>query len=369
MHIHSKELESILNQYEKERLKILKEVCGKIPAIFITNFLVIVLALVIIAFALKIPLAPLLISYCTLFLIGFLTLLFIFLIRRNKDFINDLKKSCVPKIIKFFGDIHCTKEKNAQAEYISKTDIEASGLFQEFDMGKIDDCFWGSYKDVPFKIIETTITCSSDGGVYQQQNMSFRGAIIDFKFNKPIKSRTIITSEKNFLADVFFNRITYFTICMPIPIEFSLLYAYPETRLLILLAIILTDAVLLSIIGYFVYKKRLDKSKEIKLEDLAFAKKYNVYSRDEIEARYLVTPAFMERLKNIKTAFKTEQIRCSFYKGSLMIAISSPKNLFEVGNLFNPINNYKAIENFYREMKSVLNMIEYFSLWVFYLPF
>ena len=37
-----------------------------------------------------------------------------------------------------------------------------------------------------------------------------------------------------------------------------------------------------------------------KLEDIYFNKQFNVYSDDEVETRYLLTTAFMERLSNLK---------------------------------------------------------------------
>ena len=42
-----------------------------------------------------------------------------------------------------------------------------------------------------------------------------------------------------------------------------------------------------------------EKLQDVKLEDISFDKRFNVYTKDQVEARYLTTPTFMERLKNL----------------------------------------------------------------------
>ena len=102
--------------------------------------------------------------------------------------------------------------------------------------------------------------------------------------------------------------------------------------------------------------------KSVKLEDPVFSKKYKVYSSDQVESRYLLTPAFMERLNNIKTAFGVRKIKCSFYNDKLMFAISTNKNVFEIGSLFTSMESPKQFERFFNELASILMMIDYFKL-------
>ena len=101
---------------------------------------------------------------------------------------------------------------------------------------------------------------------------------------------------------------------------------------------------------------------EIKLEDPEFNKKYRAYSSDQVEGRYLITPAFMERFKNIQTAFGTDKVKCSFFDNNLMFAISTRKNLFEIGNLFCSLENPKQLETFFNELTSIFMLIDYFKL-------
>ena len=101
---------------------------------------------------------------------------------------------------------------------------------------------------------------------------------------------------------------------------------------------------------------------EVKLEDPEFSRKYVAYSSDQVEGRYLITPAFMERFKNIQTAFGTKQVKCSFFDNSLMLAISTGKNVFELGNLYTPLNTTKHMDEFFDELLSILVLVDHFKL-------
>ena len=61
-------------------------------------------------------------------------------------------------------------------------------------------------------------------------------------------------------------------------------------------------------------------------EDVQFNKKFDVYTNDEIDARVLITPAFMERLKNMKVAFGSSGVSCAFYQKNLIIALKTNIN-------------------------------------------
>ncbi len=102
---------------------------------------------------------------------------------------------------------------------------------------------------------------------------------------------------------------------------------------------------------------------KVLIEDIEFDKKYDIYSENQIEARYMLTPTFLELFKNMYTSFGTKKVKCSFYKNNLMIAISTKKNLFEIGNLYKNLINKKQIEKFMDEFTSILAMIEYFKLY------
>ena len=97
------------------------------------------------------------------------------------------------------------------------------------------------------------------------------------------------------------------------------------------------------------------------MEDVLFRKKFSVYSDDEVEARYLITPAFMEKFLNLTSVFGTKKAKCAFYGNKIMVAIPTRRNLFELGTLFKPFSADDSVE-FFREFTSILDMISNFKL-------
>ena len=103
------------------------------------------------------------------------------------------------------------------------------------------------------------------------------------------------------------------------------------------------------------------KFEEIKLEDVEFNKKYNVYSNDQIESRYILTTGFMERFLNMKTAFKAKYIRAAFKDGKISIAMHVGKDLFAMGSL-NKDTDSNTFTELFDEILSVLELINELKL-------
>ena len=102
--------------------------------------------------------------------------------------------------------------------------------------------------------------------------------------------------------------------------------------------------------------------KHTTLEDVVFEKKFDVFTDDEIEARYLITTRFMERLVNIKTAFKANKTSCAFHEDKLLIALETKKDLFEIRSLNKSIYNIEQYNDMFDEIFSIVNLIEHFKL-------
>ena len=72
--------------------------------------------------------------------------------------------------------------------------------------------------------------------------------------------------------------------------------------------------------------------KKVLLEDVNFMKEYNVYSTSQIEARYILTTAFIKRFHDIKLSFNVKSLKCSFKHNKMLIAIATKKDLFSIFN-------------------------------------
>ena len=61
------------------------------------------------------------------------------------------------------------------------------------------------------------------------------------------------------------------------------------------------------------FRKTFTSLENVKLEDPTFEKRFEVFSDDQIEARYLLTVTFMERLTQLAETFGGKTIQCCFF--------------------------------------------------------
>ena len=98
------------------------------------------------------------------------------------------------------------------------------------------------------------------------------------------------------------------------------------------------------------------------LEDVVFENKYDVFTDDEVEARYLITPSFMERMNNVKMAFEATGITCAFYRNKLILTIPTCRDLFSLCSLVKPIDDTRQYFQMYEEIISIIKLIDHFKL-------
>ncbi len=244
--------------------------------------------------------------------------------------------------------------------------FEISDIFPAYNKIEYDDTMNGKYLDTEFDVQEIKMIMEGS----KESSTVFKGIVVCIPSNKTVNAQTIITSKRD---TAIRNRI------MPIPLMFLLCLVFLFIGILglkIVLSGELTHNVLKAffysiiaiITALFVFSlaiiqiKNEHRLQKVKLEDLEFDKKFNVNSENQVEARYLITTAFMDRLQNFKTVFGTKNIKCSFFNDKVIFAIPTNKDLFEIGNLFIPLTDKKQVEKFYEELSSIYNMIDYFKL-------
>jgi hypothetical protein len=263
------------------------------------------------------------------------------------------------KLLKLFGEVNWFWN----VHLIDDKELYNSELFSDYNMRTTDDCFMGSYKGVKFQISETKLQQESRNGRYRRVYTIFKGVVIKFDANKPVRNKTIVATK----GDIYIGptstvyslwaAVAYLALTM-----FSDISRGYSSEMIFFKAAFIVIIILGMFIANFINRGKKEVLNEIKLEDPEFSKRYKAYSSDQIEGRYLITPAFMERFKNIQTAFGSRMVKCSFYNDSLMFAISTNKNLFEIGNLFCSLENPKQLETFFNELTSIFMLVDYFKL-------
>lgn len=238
--------------------------------------------------------------------IGFAVFVFAFVIKRwiKKEFESKVKNIIMPIVCTCFGELYWDFENYYGNEYL----IKDSCVIPSYDNVHYDDVFIGNHKNVRFEIIEAKYTKTEGTGKNRRTVTVFSGAILKVDMNKRFEGHTIIRSD-------------------------TLFHFSPHQNL-----------------------------NHTELEDVVFEKKFDVFTDDEIEARYLITPSFMERLTKLKTAFYADKISCAFYREHLFIALSSIKDLFALCHLNRPIDDFRQYNILLEEIISIIKLIEYFKL-------
>lgn len=269
-----------------------------------------------------------------------------------------LKTNFMPRFIKCFKDIRWINNTNSRPIF-STIELEASNLFSTFNRIKVDDAFKGNYNGVDYEIAE--IKLIQEGS--KSSTTAFKGVILSVPSNKTIKANTIIATKRDMNIRNYPTGIIASIILVPILIcEWFLSLKFSSDIDNFIKLIVLTIITLIIICSFIEKQKSMQT---VKLESTNFEKRFNVFSKNQVEARYLLTPTFIEKFTRLYTAFGTNKAKCSFYKDfsgndRIMFAISTNRDLFEPGNLFTPINEPKYM--FLSDFTSIFNMIEFFKL-------
>ncbi|MEQ1755672.1 MAG: DUF3137 domain-containing protein [Micropepsaceae bacterium] len=93
------------------------------------------------------------------------------------------------------------------------------------------------------------------------------------------------------------------------------------------------------------------------LGDSRLERAFEAYSNDQVEARYLIHPVFMERLLDLETRFRGEKLRCAFHEGRLLIAIEGGDK-FELGSMFSTLLDVKRVRNVINDLAEIMKVIE-----------
>lgn len=219
----------------------------------------------------------------------------------SKNFETKLKKAVMPIAMKAFGDFVWTN-----ASVIDKYTLKETRLFDRFENKTDDDSFYGTYHGLHININETRLTYTTrDSDGHRHTHTEFKGVIAQIDFNKSFKGHTIIRKRE------FLNSKVY---------------------------------------------------DEIKLEDPEFSKMYFVDGSDQVESRYILTTSFIERFKNVKKAFGALGIEASLKDNKILIAISTSKDMFKLGNINKPVNDTKQFNELLNEFLSILAIVDELKL-------
>lgn len=191
------------------------------------------------------------------------------------------------------------------------------GLAPRGDRRNFEDNFYGALHGADFELYEAHVQERRRSKNRTYYVTVFRGALIRIRFPRTVEGVTLVTRDKG-----IFNALEGW--------------------------------------GKKAFGSRGAKLERIGLVDPKFEKQFEVYGTDQVMARYLLTPSFMERLLELETLLKGKNVRCVFDEslgetagqGELLIAAETG-NLFEPATLFTPLTDTKRVDDLYADIKMI----------------
>lgn len=223
----------------------------------------------------------------------------------KKSFEKDVKDTVIEVFLTFFGNFQWR-----QKGFLDEKEIKASKLVGIFNAWIPDDYFEGNFSETKFIISEMKLELREKSN--KQYVDIFNGIFIKLSSNKITTSHTIIKEK------------------------FSL--------------------------GSLLLPKMFLGLNKTELEDIEFNKMFDVYTDDEVEARYIITTTFIERFKHLKAMFNANEIRASFRGSSILIALSCKKDMLVLGDIRKPITEYQEIQTLFEEFLAVMSIVEVLNL-------
>ena len=274
-----------------------------------------------------------------------------------------IKKQLMNDFLKIFGNFSWSQGGGSIKDRQYLQGLTTLNIMNASLIGNIDDSITGVYKDVRFKIFEYDTSLS-------MQNLIGYLALAPFAIGCGCAALLMGSGLLVMIA-----ALTNF---------FGLLWIIPALLLLGIIAVIYAICTYVPFRGVFV-EFDMNKNFEghtflyenaptsrgilynhaafenVQLEDVDFCNRYKIFSDNQIEARIVLTPAFIERFKNIKTAFKAKYMRAAFKDKKITIAVNAGKDLFAMAN-FEKDTNAETFVELFNEILSVLQMIDALKL-------
>ena len=201
--------------------------------------------------------------------------------------------------------IGCTYEPNTFVKD-GIEHFEALRLLPSSDRAEYQDCFRGTHKGCAFAFYEGHLETRHETKNGTTWKTVFRGQLIRIAYPKKFLGTTVVRRDAG-----IFNSVSRWMSAM----------------------------------------------QRVGLGDARLERAFEVYATDQVEARYLIHPVFMERLLALETAFHGERLRCAFIAGDLLVAVEGGDK-FEIGSMFANLADITRVHAIVGDIAEVMRLIE-----------
>lgn len=216
----------------------------------------------------------------------------------SNEYARLYKERVLPRLAASFGDL-----SYRSAITPDMATLKAERVFRDFDTVNADDEVFGTYRTLPLRIIELKLETGSG----KERRTTFDGLLVELDLPRDTNAITaIVTDEGAF--------------------------------------------------GNFRDRMKGGERQRVRLEDPVFEKVYEVYGTDQIAARALLNPAFMEKLLALGelSDFARPLALCAGRKLTFAIPKRMGRNLFEPPSYQKPAASREALVQLRKDIAAVL---------------
>jgi hypothetical protein len=110
-------------------------------------------------------------------------------------------------------------------------------------------------------------------------------------------------------------------------------------------------------------RERKTSFERVRLEDARFENLFEVYATDQVEARYLLTPAFLERIVALSGLGPITSVQLGFTDNLLLIAVTKKGDWFETGQMMTKqVNHADRISKMAEQIGFVFDVVDALNL-------
>lgn len=111
--------------------------------------------------------------------------------------------------------------------------------------------------------------------------------------------------------------------------------------------------------GKIFQKMNTSRPELVKLENVVFEKEFVVYSTDQIESRYIITPVLMEKILELNAKYRGVQF--SFINSKIFVAIPKSNNLFEP-NYYSSLVKFDYLKDYFELLSFCISLVNILEL-------
>ncbi len=238
-----------------------------------------------------------------------LGLLYRWVTKPRREYAKSYKKEILPKIAKLFGDFRYNIKGKAPMNLMLP-----SKIVPRHDRYKSEDYFTGEYKGIQIEFSEIDLAVRRRRKNRTSYQTVFKGlAVLLDTRHKRFFGHTLIDQNKSKISEWF--------------------------------------------------KERSSTLQRAEMVDPEFEAIFDVYTNDQVEARYLIDPIMIERLKGLYDEYDGEKMAAAFYDNKMLILIASKHNHFEPSNIYVPAISPDSILNMKKEIGEILSIVDKLSLY------